>query len=67
MPHYLKWMIELINCASFEDLNPNRKLVDNEIIERIMGSVALQDLCQRRNVNWNSDEKQEILESFLLR
>jgi N utilization substance protein B len=51
---------------SFEDLNPNRKLVDNEIIERIMGSVALQDLCQRRNVNWNSDEKQEIFRKLFI-
>ena len=51
---------------SFEDLNPNRKLVDNEIIERIMGSVSLQDLCQRRNVNWNSDEKQEIFRKLFI-
>lgn len=51
---------------SFEDLNPNRKLVDNKIIERIMGSVALQDLCQRRNVNWNSDEKQEIFRKLFI-
>jgi N utilization substance protein B len=51
---------------SFEDLNPNRKLVDNEIIERIMGSVALQDLCQRRNVNWNSDEKQEVFRKLFI-
>lgn len=51
---------------SFEDLNPNRKLVDNEIIERIMGSVALQDLCQRRNVNWDSDEKQEVFRKLFI-
>ena len=51
---------------SFEDLNPNRKLVDNKIIERIMGSVALQDLCQRRNVNWNSDEKQEVFRKLFI-
>ena len=51
---------------SFEDLNPNRKLVDNKIIERIMGSVALQDLCQRRNANWDSDEKQEIFRKLFI-
>ena len=51
---------------SFEDLNPNRKLVDNKIIERIMGSVALQDLCQRRNLNWDSDEKQEIFRKLFI-
>lgn len=51
---------------SFEDLNPNRKLVDNKIIERIMGSVALQDLCRRRNVNWDSDEKQEIFRKLFI-
>ena len=45
---------------SFEDLNPNRKLVDNKIIERMIVSHTFQDLCKRRNVNWNSDEKQEI-------
>ena len=51
---------------SFEDLNPNRKLVDNKIIERIMGSVALQDLCQRLNLNWDSDEKQEIFRKLFI-
>lgn len=51
---------------SFEDLNPNRKLVDNKIIERIIGSHTFQDLCQRRNVNWNSDEKQEIFRKLFI-
>ena len=51
---------------SFEDLNPNRKLVDNKIIERMIGSHTFQDLCQRRNVNWNSDEKQEIFRKLFI-
>ena len=51
---------------SFEDLNPNRKLVDNKIIERIIGSHTFQDLCKRRNVNWNSDEKQEIFRKLFI-
>ena len=51
---------------SFEDLNPNRKLVDNIIIERMIGSDSFQDLCRRRNVNWNSDEKQEIFRKLFI-
>jgi N utilization substance protein B len=51
---------------SFEDLNPNRKLVDNKIIERMIGSHTFQDLCKRRNVNWNSDEKQEIFRKLFI-
>jgi N utilization substance protein B len=51
---------------SFEDLNPNRKLVDNKIIDRMIGSHTFQDLCQRRNVNWNTDEKQEIFRKLFI-
>jgi N utilization substance protein B len=51
---------------SFEDLNPNRKFVDNSIVESITNSNPLQDLCQRRNVNWKSDERQEIFRKLFI-
>ncbi len=51
---------------SFEDLNPNRKFVDNSILESIANSNPFQDLCQRRNVNWKSDERQEIFRKLFI-
>lgn len=51
---------------SFEDLNPNRKFVDNSIVESITNSNPFQDLCQRRNVNWKSDERQEIFRKLFI-
>lgn len=51
---------------SFEDLNPNRKFIDNSIVESITNSNPFQDLCQRRNVNWKSDERQEIFRKLFI-
>mgnify|MGYP000111778117 FL=1 len=51
---------------TFEDLNPNRKFVDNSIVESITNSNPFQDLCQRRNVNWKSDERQEIFRKLFI-
>ena len=51
---------------SFEDLNPNRKFIDNSILESIANSNPFQDLCQRRNVNWKSDERQEIFRKLFI-
>ena len=51
---------------SFEDLNPNRRFVDNALIEKIIASDSFQDACKKRNVNWNSDERQEIFRKLFI-
>ncbi len=51
---------------SFEDLNPNRRFVDNPLIAKMIASSGFQDVCKRRNVNWNSDERQEIFRKLFI-
>jgi N utilization substance protein B len=51
---------------SFDDLNPNQKFVENSLIAKIADSDSFQDLCKKRNVNWNSDEKQEIFRKLFI-
>ena len=51
---------------SFDDLNPNRRFVDNALIAKIIASDDFQDICKRRNVNWDSDEKQEIFRKLFI-
>ena len=51
---------------SFDDLNPNRRFVDNPLIAKIIASDGFQDTCKRRNVNWSSDERQEIFRKLFI-
>ena len=51
---------------SFDDLNPNRRFVDNPLIAQIIASDGFQDACKRRNVNWSSDERQEIFRKLFI-
>ena len=51
---------------SFDDLNPNRRFVDNPLIAKIISSDSFQDVCKRRNVNWSSDERQEIFRKLFI-
>ena len=51
---------------SFDDLNPNRRFVDNALISKIIASDGFQDICKNRNVNWSSDEKQEIFRKLFI-
>ena len=51
---------------SFDDLNPNRRFVDNPLIAKIIASDEFQDVCKRRNVNWSSDERQEIFRKLFI-
>lgn len=51
---------------TFDELNPNRKYVDNQVVSKIMAAEPFQALCKRRNVNWNSDEEQEIFRKLFI-
>ncbi|MBI1837344.1 MAG: transcription antitermination protein NusB [Flavobacteriia bacterium] len=43
-----------------EDLLPNTKFVDNEIIKILLESKALRNVSESRKVNWVGDETQEM-------
>ncbi len=51
---------------SFDDLNPNRRFVDNPLIAKMIACDGFHDICRRRNVNWNSDERQEIFRKLFI-
>ena len=68
--HILSLLPELVNYAEArqeiarnkmlpteEDLNPNRKFVENRAIERIASCEAINDYCAKRGMKWseNSD------------
>jgi len=44
-----------------EDLNPNRKFIDNELIQIIEAMPELRRELQNRKLNWDSDIRQEII------
>lgn len=45
---------------SEEDINPNRKFVDNKLIAKIVNSNALRVLSETNSINWVGDEHQEM-------
>ena len=45
---------------SEDDLHPNRKFVDNQLIEVLENSTNLNSLCNKRKVNWMGVENQEL-------
>ena len=51
---------------SKEDLYPNLKFVDNEIISLITKSVDLNQLSKNRKINWDNDEKREIYRKIFI-
>lgn len=46
-----------------EDLNPNRKFVDNRVIEKLMSSKKLTALSKSRNISWD-DQQESILKFY---
>ena len=44
-----------------EDLNPNRKFVDNKVIEVLENIKNLRHKSEERKVNWVGDEHQELI------
>ncbi|MFR9531647.1 MAG: transcription antitermination protein NusB [Rikenellaceae bacterium] len=40
---------------TYEDLNPNRKFIDNAVIRLIDNSDAVNDYAARRNLTWSND------------
>lgn len=52
------------NLPTDEDLNPNRKLVDNRLITALEGSVELRTQAETRKVNWLGAEEQELFKKM---
>ena len=48
--------------ATAEDLNPNRKFVDNRLIQKLVDSSALQKLVEKRGISWSTQS--ELLPRF---
>lgn len=44
------------HMPTLEDLNPNRRFVDNRVVERIADSLALTDAMTRCKVSWRGQE-----------
>ncbi|XOV67980.1 MAG: transcription antitermination factor NusB [Fluviicola sp.] len=49
-----------------EDLNPNRKFVDNKIIQILSEHETLRNYSEKLKVNWVGDEKQELFRKMYL-
>lgn len=49
-----------------EDLNPNRKFVENQIIEILESSAELRAQSENRKVNWLGDEHREMFRKMFL-
>lgn len=49
-----------------EDLNPNRKFVDNQIVEILNSHPELRRQSELLKVNWIGDEKQELFRKMYL-
>ena len=45
---------------SEDDLKPNLKFVDNQLIQIIENSTSLNALCEKRKINWMGVENQEL-------
>ena len=45
---------------SEDDLHPNLKFVDNQLIQIIENSTSLNALCEKRKINWMGVENQEL-------
>lgn len=52
------------NFPTEEDLNPNRKFVDNPIIAALEGSPELRSQSELRKVNWMGVEEQEMFKKM---
>ena len=49
-----------------EDLYPNLKFVDNQIVSLIKSSADLNQLSENRKINWDNDEKREIYRKIFI-
>lgn len=49
-----------------EDLNPNLKFVNNDVVAILMGHSDLRRLSEDRKVNWVGDEQQEMFRKMYL-
>jgi N utilization substance protein B len=51
---------------SEEDLHPNMKFIENEIISMLEGSKELRRISEERKVNWVGDEHREMFRKMFL-
>lgn len=49
-----------------EDLNPNLKFIDNEVITILENHAELRKISEQRKVNWMGDENQEMFRKMYL-
>ncbi len=49
-----------------EDVNPNRKWVDNLLIQQLVDSSSLRSISEERLVNWVGDENRELFRKLYL-
>lgn len=49
-----------------EDLNPNRKFVDSEVIQLLQDSYSLREASEDRSVNWIGDDHREMFRKMFL-
>lgn len=49
-----------------EDLNPNLKFVNSEVIESLKSNATLRRMSETRKVNWLGDEHQEMFRKIFL-
>lgn len=50
-----------------EDLNPNMKFVNNQVVKQIEESKELRRISEERKVNWVGDENQEMFRKIFLK
>ncbi|MDH4473657.1 MAG: transcription antitermination factor NusB [Fluviicola sp.] len=49
-----------------EDLNPNRKFADNQVIAQFLASYELRIASEERSVNWIGDENREMFRKIFI-
>lgn len=49
-----------------DDLNPNRKFVDNRVIQKLQDSYELRIASEDRSVNWIGDENREMFRKMFM-
>jgi len=50
-----------------EDLNPNMKFVNNQVVKQIEESKELRRISEERKVNWVGDENQEMFRKIFMK
>ena len=54
------------NLVTDEDLNPNKKFVDNQVINILENHIQLISLSKERNLSWLGDENQQMFRKIYI-